>query len=368
MEDYIFEYQGKKYTLDELHYQGTNEFKLGSDKVHTFMCNGQRGRGKNTVHLANSVDWFLINYLDYDDDKHKFHFLRRSEEQLNLVISKGIFTPSLAVDKYRKKFRGYEIEKVYDGKIYLTNPNEDKTIHVGYVNTLNNVKGVGVEDSDNLIFDEYVEPERRLYKGGSGGLREPDLFGRLDDTIFRGRKRWLCILGNEDSPTNPYNEYFSIPYKIKDYHDKQRKLYYHFDFSEAYKAYKETTSVGELWKGTTYGEYSTGEKALGELNNAIIAVKPPHATHDCNIDVGGTHLTVWYDIVTGCYYVHDNYKFDLSKPIYTVFSKDMTVNSLFVSYQSLFLMRMKRLFSLSLMRFNTQKSASLFSLVISLSK
>ena len=205
MEEIVFTYKGRGYTLDELHYQGTNEFKLGNDKVESYMCNGQRGRGKNTVHLANSVDWYLTNLLEREEDNHKFHFLRRSTEQLELVLSKGIFTPSLAVEKYRKLFRGYEIEKVYDGNIYLTNPKLDDTVHVGYVNTLNNVKGVGVEDSDNLIFDEYVEPERRLYKGGSGGLREPDLIGRLDYTIFRGRTRWLCILGNEDSPTNPYN-------------------------------------------------------------------------------------------------------------------------------------------------------------------
>lgn len=363
-----FEYNGKLYTIDELHYQGTNEFQLGNDKVETYVCCGQRGRGKNTNHISLSVDWCLTNYFEFEEYNHKFHFLRRTDEQLDLVLSKGIFTPCLAVEKYRRLFRGYTIEKVHEGSIYLTNPQKDDTIHVGYVNTLNNVKGVSVEDSDNLIFDEYVEPERRLYKGGNGGIREPELLGRLDDTIFRGRKRWLCVLGNEDSPTNPYNEYFNIPYKIKDYHDRQRKLYYHFDYSEAFKAWKETTSVGKLWKGTSYGEYSTGEKALGELNNAIIMNKPPHSTHYYNIDVGGVSLTVWFDNVTGCYFVTDNCKFDLTKPVYTVFSKDMTVNSLFISYQSRFLMQMKNLFSLSLLRFNSQKTASLFSLVISLSK
>lgn len=368
MEEIVFEYEGKGYTLDQLHYQGTKEFKLGGERINTYICDGQRGRGKTTVHLSESVDWAISHMIYNDDDTHKFHFLRRTDEQMKQVLSKGLFTACLSVPKYRERFHGFEVEKIKEGSIYLMNPKTDETLHVGYLETLNNVKGKAVEDSDNLIFDEFVEPERRLYKGGDGGLHEPELLGRLDDTLFRKRKRWLCLLANEDSPTNPYTEYFKIPFGLKDYHDKQRKLYYHFDFAPEYKAYKETTSVGELWKGTTYGEYSVGDRALGEINNALIGNKPPHATLDTNINVAGVNLTLWFDHNGGLYYCHDNYKFDGSKPVYTVFSKDMTVNSLFVSYQSTFLMRWKWLYACSLIRFNSQRSANMFGLVLSLTK
>ena len=363
----MFEYNGKDYSIDELHYQGNKEFVLGSGKVRIYLCAGQRGRGKTTVHLSNSVDWFFKN-LENGDDTHKFHFLRRTDEQMKEVLSKGIFTAALSVPKYRELFRGFIDEKVDDKKIYLHNPITNETVHIGYCETLNNVKGKAIEDSDNLIFDEYIEPERRLYKGGSGGIYEPELFGRLDDTIFRTRKRWLCFLANDDSPTNPYNEYFGIPFGAKDYHDREKGLYYHFDYDEAYQAYKENTDVGMLWKGTNYGNYSVGKNSLGEISSDIIAQKPPHATHDTNIDVGGVHLTLWYDPKNQLYYCHDNCNFDKTKPIYTVFSKNMSVNSLFIAYQSLFLQRWKILYSCSSIRFNSQRTASLFMIVLSLTK
>lgn len=364
----VFEYNGKGYTLDELHYQGTRDFKLGDDRINTYICKGQRGRGKTTLHLSNSVEWCLTHILENDDDTHKFHFLRRTDEQMKEVLSKGLFSACLSVPKYAEKFHGYVVEKIDRKDIYLQNPKTDKTLHVGYLETLNNVKGKAVEDSDNLIFDEFVEPERRLYKGGDGGINEPELLGRLDDTLFRKRKRWLCLLANEDSPTDPYTEYFNIPFGIKDFHDRERKLYYHFDYCEAYQKYKEGTAVGQLWKGTSYGEYSVGQKALGEINTDMIVNKPAHAILDSNINVAGTELTLWYDQKNGLYYCQDNCKFDKTKPIYTVFSRDMTVNSLFVSYQTNFLMRWKWIYACGLVRFNSQKSANMFGLVLSLTK
>lgn len=350
------------------YYKGNKEFKVGKSFYQTYICCGQRGRGKTTVHLTDSVDWYMFNYFTKHEPLHRFHLLRRTDEQLKQIISKGIFNACLSVPEYREKFNGYICEEIRNGEILLINPETQDKLPVGYLESLNNVKGKAVEDSDNLIFDEYVEPDRSLYKGGDGGLHEPELLGRLDDTLFRGRERWICILGNEDAPTNPYNEYFKIPYGIENYHDKPRKLLYHFDYSEEYEKYKETTAVGTLWKGTTYGDYSIGKKALGEVNNAIIKDKPAHATHVYNIDCGGTKLTLWHDKQNDLYYLHDNCKFDETKPVYTVFSTDMTVNSLFVSYQTNFLLRMKLLYSCAMIRFNSQKSANMFALVVSLTR
>lgn len=368
MSEIKFEYNGKIYNENDIYYQGTPKFYLGGEKIKILMCTGQRGRGKNTVHLAESVDWFFKN-LEKNDDKHKFHYLRRSEKQIETVLAKdGIFAPCLGVKKYRDKFRGFTEEIIQDKLILLKKPNTDEIVHVGYIETLNNVKGIAVDDSDNLIFDEFIEPERRLYKGGMGGINEPTLFGRLDETLFRSRKRWIVMLANEDSPTNPYSECFGIPYGAKKYYIPEKDLLYIFDYSEIFAAYKRTTSVGKLWANTEYGKYSEGENALGELSTELIAEKPPHAEHYCNINICGTHITAWIDKKTLIMYLSDKYSFNPNKIIYTVMSKDMKVNSLFISYQAEFLSVWKRRYGLGMVRFNSQKTANLFAIMIGLTK
>ncbi len=353
--------------MSNLFYTGSNKFYIGHPKINTYMCKGQRGRGKTSYWLCEGGERALNEALSNPDFcQHKFLFLRRSEEQLKIAVSKGLFNGVWNIPNSVERFHGYIHERVHQKKIYLSNGENE--IHVGYITDLNNVKGQSVEDSDLLIFDEFVEAERSKYKGGDGGVNEPELLARLDETLFRRRNRWIIMLGNFDSPTDPYSEYFGIPYNVPKWSNRENGIYYEVDYSEDTKIDKENTSVGKLWKGTRYAEYSNGNIALGSVDTDLICNKSKNAQHKYNVNVCGSKLTLWQDIDSSIWYVHDDYKFDNTKPIYTVMSKDMQVNGMFIAYNSLFLNLFRVRFANGMVRFNNQKTASLFNLIINLAK
>lgn len=353
---------------NDLHYTGSS-FQLGNPTYNTYICQGQRGRGKTTYWLAEATYHSLKDLIENKSKTtKKFVFIRRSEEQLKKVLSKGIFNGVMAVEKYRHKLFDTDwIEEEKDGLIYLKPDSDSKErYNVGYYFDLNNTKGISIEDTWCTIFDEYVEPDRSKYKGGNGGVDEPELLARLDETLNRNRTNYMILLGNFDSPTNPYNEYFKIPFGAKKWTNKENGIFYEVDYSETMKEFKEETSSGKRWKNTRYSEYSNGNVAMGKIDDDLICDKPPHAKHIYNCIICGTNITIWIDENTGVCYAHDNYKFDKQLPILSVLTSDMQINSYFVSYCQDFLSLFKARYAYGKMRFNNQKSATLFQLMIKL--
>lgn len=347
---------------NNLYYSGTS-FVIGNKIYNTYLCAGQRGRGKTTWWLETITERAVKDILKNGDNrsKRKFFFVRREEKQLQLVFAKGLYNG--VRNKSPNFMKGY-VEECNGGDIYFAK--DKKKIHVGYYCDLNTVKGISVEDADVMLFDEYIEPTRGKYKGGEGGIHEPEMFARLDETLFRNRENWIVMLGNNDSPTNPYNEYFGIPYGVKSWRDKKRGIFYEFDSSEAMTEFKESTSTGRRWKGTEYGDYSNGKKSLGEVSNDLICERPPQAVLLYNLKVNGTYLTVWQDTETLINYVTDDCKIDKKKPIYSVTTDDMSINTYFVSFNSSFIKINKMHYGRGLTRFNSQKTATLFMIMLSL--
>ena len=348
--------------MDNIYYRGTS-FTIGNKEYSTYMCAGQRGRGKTTWWLETITDRARKDiFLNGDNkSKRKFFFVRREEKQLDLVFAKGLYNG--VRNKTPDFMQGYE-EECKGGDIYFKNKN--KRLHFGYYCDLNTVKGISVEDADVLLFDEYIEPTRGKYKGGEGGIHEPEIFARLDETLFRNRENWIIMLGNNDSPTNPYNEYFGIPYGVKSWRDKKRGIFYEFDSSEAMTEYKENTSTGRRWKGTYYGDYSNGKRSLGEVNNDLICDRPAQTKLLYNVRINGTMLTIWQDEETLINYVTDDCKVDKSRPVYSVTTDDMSVNTYFVSFNADFIRINRMKYGRGLMRFNSQKTAALFMIMLSL--
>lgn len=352
--------------MDELYYSGTS-FTLGNPVYNTYICQGQRGRGKTTYWLAEAASYPIKQYLAKEEINKRFIFIRRSEEQLKKVLKDGIFNSVISVPKYRSKLRGFTIEIIKDGRIWLCNEEKpEEKIDVGYYFDLNNTKGISIEDTWLTIFDEYVEPDRSKYKGGDGGINEPELLARLDETLNRNRTNYMVLLGNFDSPTNPYNEYFKIPFDCKKWTNKENGIYYEVDYSEAMKEHKLNTSTGKRWNGTKYSEYSNCNVSLGKIDDELICNKPPQAKHYYNCRICGNDITIWIDDSNGVCYCHDNYKFDKQKPIFSVLTSDMQVNSMFVSYCLDFLNLFKMRYARGMVRFNNQKTATLFNLMIKL--
>ncbi len=342
-------------------------WKIGNPHYHMYICEGSRSRGKTTV-WTNEVVQRAYKAYENGDTKRKFIYLRRSDIQLQLAVEKGLFNSVREV--YPDFYSKHPQEKIWKGNIYISGEGQDgeqKMVHVGYAMNLNNVKGISIEDADVLLFDEYIEPSRSLYKGGDGGAREPELFARLCETIFRKREFWIIMLGNQDLPSNPYNEYFRIPYGSRKFKDKHRGIFYEFDEASFESKRKRVQSImGKLFAGTQYDAYAKGEAAAVSLTNKgeFIGTKPNNAKQVCNIAIVGKKLTLWIDEENGVEYVTDKYKFNGMLPIMAVTRDDMSINSDFVTYNSQFLLIQKAYYGKGRIRFSDESVAELFYLMI----
>lgn len=333
-----------------------SDFKIGNNKYFMYLCEGQRGRGKTTFWLNECVK-------HYEETGKRFVYLRRSEVELKLALKMGLFN---GVKSAHKEFaEKYPIEEEKAGNIILKDKdcNEHK---VGYYMDLNNVKGISIEDCDVVLFDEFVAQKRSAYKGGESGLHEPDLLFRLLETIFRRRKFHVVMLGNKDTPSNPYVEYFRIPFGSTLYKDKSRGIFYEYDYSEDTAKDKEQTTLGVITKGTSYNDYSMGLKSLNEIDESLIEEKPSHAELIYNIKIFGQVLTIWAENNSAILYVSDKYKINNTVRTISVSNSDMSINTDFIKYSGQFIALMGLSYGGGSVRFNSQKTASLFLAMLSL--
>lgn len=339
------------------------KFNIGNPNYFLYMCEGQRGRGKTSRWLCKMVKHYLDTVCQ--GNPQKFIFLRRTDRQMELVLETGLFNGAKKVPEYKWIWEDYPKQEFNKGNIYLISK-DGKKLHCGYYLTLNNVKGISIEDADCVLFDEYVEIKRSAYKGGDYGMHEPELLFRLLETIFRRRNFWCVLLGNKDTPSNPYNETFKIPLGAQLHKDKSQGLWYEYDFSEVTAEDKRKTALGVITKGTSYDDYSMGLKSLNEVDECLIADKPSHAVQIYNIKMLGKIISVWRDLTNSILYLSTKYKLNGSCPTICVTSSDMSVNTDFIKYNNQFMEVMRLYYGGGQMRFNDQETASLFATMLSL--
>ena len=334
------------------------KFNIDNDKYFMYMCEGIRGRGKTTRWLSK------LSKRAIETGK-KFVYLRRSDKEMELALMAGLFNGCFNIPEYKEFWEQYPSSETKDGKIYLIDKDK-KRHHIAYYFTLNNVKGVSLEDCDVLLFDEYVAQKRSQYKGGEQGLNEPSLFLRLLETLFRLRKFWVVLLGNKDTPSNPYNECWKIPFGCPLLKDKSRGLWYEFDYSQEAVDYKSKTTLGLLSTGTSYANYSMGDKSLDEVDDSLIEEKPSHAVQCYNVKMFGKLITIWRDSKNAVLYLTSSCKYNGSVATICVTNNDMTVNTDFIKYNGVFIDVMKSYYGGGKMRFNNQETASLFATMLNL--
>lgn len=339
-------------------YYNEPKFKIDNDKYFMYMCEGVRGRGKTTR-------WLSILSKRAIETGKKYVYLRRSEKEMELALKTGLFNGCFNIQEYKDFWECYPKSECKNGVIYLINKKGIKTA-IGYYLTLNNVKGISIEDADCMLFDEYVAQKRSQYKGGEQGLNEPSLFLRLLETIFRLRKFWVVLLGNKDTPSNPYNECWKIPYGCTIYKDKTRGLWYEFDYSQEAVDNKMKTTLGIISGGTSYATYSMGDKSLSEVDESLIEEKPAHATQCYNIKIFGKLLTVWRDVKNAVLYLTSECKYNPSVATICVTNSDMSINTDFIKYNGVFIDIMKAYYGGGKMRFNNQEVASMFATMLNL--
>lgn len=286
-------------------------------------------------------------------DNHRFIYLRRKTSEIEQVISDGFAKNMLRTqyygDYYRK--RGLSVE-TSASKAYVTGKGKERRL-IGYLKDLNNIKGVDLDDVDLIIFDEFIATDRSDYKGG---LFEPIRFDRFIHTVFRRRRAcWVVLLGNPETPTNPYNDFYHIPYKAVKWRDAARGL--------IYRQGAGATDTGSFaanlssFDARTYATAVNGQTAT-QVPDYFIAKKTQAAQYLCAIQYQRTFVTLWIDPVTGLMYAHDNYKIDNTKPLYSAFLDDMSVNaSMMIVSQYPQLKGIKQKFYANMFRYNTQATA-----------
>ena len=129
-----------------LFYINQENYQIGNKDYHCHIVNGIAGRGKTTYWLAYLFDRFK-------NTGKKFLYLRRSDIEMELALNMGLL-PSLR-NAYGDRFDWIQDEKHRSNIISIKVDN--KWHECAYYTTLNNVKGVQIEDCDVVLFDEYVE-------------------------------------------------------------------------------------------------------------------------------------------------------------------------------------------------------------------
>lgn len=335
-----------------LFYKGSKKFHIGNSTFHILFVAGQRSRGKTSVWLKELKKWY-----EKDHDNNKFIYLRRKEKQLELALSTGILNGS--INAYPNEWEGVTGEKSVNNKFFIKR--KDEVEHIGYTLSLNNVKGISIEDANVLLFDEYIEPTRSAYKGGDGGINEPELFARLLETLFRNREYWVICLGNFDSPTNPYNEYFHIPFNSHGWSDKVRGIMYEEDVSEDTATAKSNSVTGRIFSSTPYLAYSNGERAMGEVRqDFIVKDVPSHCKLMYNVQAFNKKLTIWYDDISNVMYVCGKRSFNMTYPVLSVTTQDMSIDTFFIKYSLEIIQILKSMYGRGRVRFTSQEVSSIF--------
>lgn len=299
----------------------------------------------------------------------RFLWIRRKKTEIEELLASGFGSNLLrppALEYYGKFYKKRNLVfRVDNGKILLANEKTGTTTHVGYLRDLNNVKGSELSDVDVICFDEIIATNRNDYKGGGKGINEPKLLNAMIQTVMRTRSRgWLIMLGNSDfAVTNPYSEYFHVPYGVKKWKDGKGFFYRSGNITGEIDSF---ANYFASYDKKTYDASVLGGSLL-DVPDYQIENKPATATNICAVKVGETVLTLWIDLDTGLLYVHDNYKIDRTRPVYTAFNDDMSVDSTLL-YMSAFpqLKTLKNKYITNQIRYNNQRTASRYATVIEL--
>ena len=295
----------------------------------------------------------------------RYIYLRRGDKELEAVIADG-FAKNLKLNNYygtyynRKKYSIITDAK----KIYLEN-NQKNRILVGYMASFNQIKGIDLLDVDTIIFDEYIATLRRSYKGGNNGVFEPKMLDSFINTVFRRRiNANLIFLGNQDtadSPTNPYAEYWHIPFGVSKYKRSDIGLYYRKE-----KGQGDTGSFANVIARANTDTYARDVlNDVTTIDSLFIAKKPHNADYIAAIKFQSVYITLWIDTKTGILFCHDDYKVDKNKPFYTAFRDNMSIDAaLLIAAQYPQLKAIKQKYFTNQIRYNNAVTASRIATII----
>lgn len=188
-------------------------------------------------------------------------------------------------------------------------------IYVLALTEAKDVRGVDDVDVDTIIFDEYTTTPAK-YKFFRGNEVE-----ELIDAFYSAKRQHVVkcfFLGNKESYSNPYFNYFSLP-ELPDTWEGLRTFRNGSVAVQRINNKQNITNneydekVFNLLKGTRYGNYIYNSQT--KTNNGVkIAKTPSNATYYTQLLIDTQYLTI--SVKDGFYYVKKGY--NKSLPTYSL--------------------------------------------------
>lgn len=285
------------------------------------MCLGMRSRGKTT-------DWLRFCISDFKKRGHKFIWMRRYTTEIK---GKSKEMPGCAHDfgKNLKDICGYDV--TVEGNDIFADGEQCGQFFA--LSTAAKAKGLFPDKNlYNIVFDEFlIDNPRYSY---IGGYNEPFELMKSIDSLLRptplhdvGR---IIMLSNCVKLGNPYFLYFNIP-NIENgiYFDKNRRILVEFDYNEAFRTLRESTSFGKLTIGTTYNDYAMKNQFILD-SDVFIADKPYTAYFRYRIVYNGQSIGCWFDPSSWMYYLSEDID-PTHNVCYAINNSDMGINTMLVN-------------------------------------
>lgn len=240
-------------------------------KAKVFMFVGERNCGKtySTMHYINEV-------VEAGGD---FIYMRRYDKKELHKSKDAIFN----------KVEGNHIR--CDGLTYIyENGKTGVKRQCGYAVCLSSIpKGIEYDNVRVILFDEFSITDNSRYLPN-----EFDTFANFVETVIRRRTNVIIImLGNNKNFFNPYTIGWGINLgeKQKKWTSNNGLIKYFLVKATGKEAERSETIVGQLFAGTQYDSWASGE--FTENTGINIEKKPGEARYWCTIKTELMTFTVW---------------------------------------------------------------------------
>ena len=253
------------------------------DRVISYNCPvniliGERGVGKS----YGAKEYVINRWLK---KKEKFLYIRRYDNEIKAVFSKGFFLdiapafPELKLKSEKKKF--------YCGKDVI-----------GYAKRLTeaqDLKSASFDDVTTIIFDEYaIEKNKRYYLPNEGMI-----IAGLLDSIIRNRsnvKIFFIMNAVQDIEFCPLFSFFglTLPYNNDIKLFKNNLILVQYMKNEVFRAERKQTLIGQLMEDTPYFEYAIDNQIIGK-NNDFIEKKSGSSRFVFAVVFKGSTYGIWND-------------------------------------------------------------------------
>lgn len=300
----------KQKDMNDLHYDG----KLCISK-HRFLnlILSMRGGGKSFWFKRYAVE----NYLKTGQ---KFIYMRRYQTDIEKALASkdGSFWNDLLIEGY---FLDHEVKEDMNG--FYIDGNQ-----CGYYVALSSAvsrKSISYKDVSIVIYEEFL-----LKRGKIRPLKnEPEELLDFLNTVDRYEDRVTCFcLANTIDYANEYFQYFNIFPKIGDEFTLKKQVLVQIWESQDFEKHAQSSRLGELINGTSYGDYAMSSKFL--MNDEhFIEEKTPKSNYVFGFHYNDKNYAVWCDESVGKYYV--NTQHDKMRYTFVFTLEDMRPNTLMLT-------------------------------------